>query len=170
MDECYQLLSVGRWNVAERPKTSQWIRCRVSLWIIGVPFSYSCVVVQGRMGDLGTSSYGDAPHWWSVGFFAVAIVAPWGSTGHTMHFHVFSQRGGMSVGFITAGYSTVVRFVWSVYVRMLFSIRRVCESSVAACVLAFEGFFAWKKDKVLKKDFWVISAEKIIFSKTSSSN
>lgn len=58
-----------------------------------------------------------------------------------MHLHVFSQRAGMRVRFVTTSDFTVVRLVASVDVGMLFPVTAVGEPPVTAVKLAFERLF-----------------------------
>lgn len=57
-----------------------------------------------------------------------------------MHFHVFSERAGVCVGFITTSHFAVVRLIAGVHVGVLLPVTAVGETSVTAVKLTFEGF------------------------------
>jgi hypothetical protein len=52
---------------------------------------------------------------------------------------VLPEGGGVGVGLVAAAYLAVVGLVAGVHVRVLFSIARVGESTIAAVELALEG-------------------------------
>lgn len=60
------------------------------------------------------------------------------------YLHMLSQWRRMSIRFITAGNSAIVRFVWCMHMGMFLSIRWIGKSSVASLMFAFKWLFTWK--------------------------
>lgn len=99
----------------------------------------------------GPVGHADAARTGGVALVAVAVVmrgcfAPrWGAPA-TVDLHVFSQAGRVRVRLVATWYSAVVRLVWSVDVTVLLAVGTVGETSVAALILAFEGFLTWNNN------------------------
>ena len=65
-----------------------------------------------------------------------------------MHFELFSQGGGVSVGLVTAAHPAEVGLVSGVDVHVLLPVAGVGEPSVAAVDLALERLLPWKECKL----------------------
>lgn len=103
-----------------------------------------------RNAHVRTSRHRDAARWRRVGLLTVAIIVLWWSSGTSMHLHMFTQRWWMSVGFVTAGNTTIVRFIRGVNVRMLLAIAGIREASITTFVFTFKWFFTWNKKNNFK--------------------
>lgn len=68
------------------------------------------------------------------------VVLPWLPLGLTRltDLHVFPERARMRVGFATADYFTVVRFIASMNMRVLLTIRRIGEPTLTSSVLTLK--------------------------------
>lgn len=56
-----------------------------------------------------------------------------------MHFHVFSQRAGVRVGFVTTSHFAVVGLIAGVHVGVLLPVTAVGEASVTSVKFTFKG-------------------------------
>lgn len=59
------------------------------------------------------------------------------------YLHMLSQWRRMSIRFITAAHSAIVRFVWRMHMGMFLSIRWIGKSSVTSLMFTFKRLLTW---------------------------